>query len=328
MPNVRILSKSQVADLVSLKKAIEVVEDAFTAYQEGQTLIPPVVNLDIEKCHGEVHIKTAFIESMDTFAVKMASGFYDNPKIYGLPTGSGILVLSSGKTGRPLAIMDSAYITFLRTGASGALGIKYLAPTQVDRAAIIGAGINARWQLRGLMHFRAVREVRVFDIVRDSAAKFALEMSSELGLPISVAETASQAVEKVQVIVTCTPSRAPIIMKDWVRPGTHINAIGADMKGKQELDERLFETAKVVVDHIGQGPVFGECEMAVLHGILDVKRIYAEIGQLTSGKKPGRTSAEEVTIYDATGVAIQDVAVATLAYVYAERQNIGHVIEV
>ena len=327
MSLVRILSKSQIQELVPFSEAVRVVEDTFTDYQEGRTHIPPVVNLDIEKNRGEVHIKTAFLEPQDMFGVKIASGFYDNPRLFGLPTGSGIVLLSDGKTGRPLALMDSSFITFIRTGASGALGIKYLAPRQVTSAAIIGAGANARWQLRGLLHFRDVRDIRVYDKIPEASGRFAAEMSKELNVPVREVSTAALAVSGVQVIITCTPSRTPIVKREWVLPGTHINAFGADMKGKQELDERLFETAKVVVDHIRQAPAFGECEMAVEHGILDVGRIHAEIGELTSGRKPGREKPEEITIYDATGVAIQDVAIAAFVYERAVVGDIGTVVE-
>jgi len=328
MAKLRILSKDDIASLLNFEKTIEVVADAFTAYQEGKTLVPSVVHMEINKWRGELDIKSSYVESMDLVAAKIAGGFFDNPKNFSLPTGMGIIILVDGRNGMPLAIMEGWYITVIRTGASGALGIKYLARQDTRVGAVIGAGDIGRIQLRGLKHFRDIEEVRIFDINKQAASKFVKEMSQVLEIKIIPVDNAQQAVEGADVVITCVPSREPVVMQEWIGSGTHLNAIGADMKSKQELDEELFRNAKVVVDSIKQAPYWGECQTAVSKGILKIEDIYAEVGELTSGRKKGRTNAEEITIYDATGVAIQDAATAGLVYRLAEEKDIGQVVEI
>jgi len=328
MAKLRVLSKDDIASLLSFEKSIEVVGDAFTAYQEGKTLIPPVVHMEIGKWRGELDIKSSYVEPTELVGAKIAGGYLDNPKNFGLPTGMGVIILLDARNGMPLAIMEGWHITVIRTGASGALGIKYLARQNVRVGAVIGAGNIGRIQLRGLKHFRDVEEVRVFDIDKEAASKFVKEMSQALEVKIISVDGAQQAVEGADVVITCVPSREPVVMREWIAPGTHLNAIGADMKGKQELDEELFRNAKVVVDNIKQAPYWGECQIAVSKGILKIEDIYAEIGELTSGRKKGRMNPEEITIYDATGVSIQDIATAGLVYRVAEERNIGQVVEI
>jgi alanine dehydrogenase len=327
MPQVRFLSRADVGRLLDLGRTITAVSEAFSAYQEGKCLLAPVVNLDMENAHGELHIKAAYVESLSLISTKLIHAFYDNPTKYQLPTGMGLLVLADGTTGRPLSVMDSSLLTFFRTGASGALGIRHLSREDSRVATLVGAGVNGRMQLRGLRLVRPVQEIRVYDIVPTAAAMCAAEMSVELALPVRAYADLHEAVDGADILITCTPSRSPYIRKDWIKPGTHINAIGADGNGKQELDADVFRGAKVVVDHVNQCTSFGETSWPIRKGVIHSEDIYAEIGELTSGKKPGRTSPEEVTIYDATGVAIQDLAAAGLAFRTAEEKGIGCLVE-
>jgi alanine dehydrogenase len=327
MGQVRFLSKTDVESLIDFENTIDVVAEAFAAHQEGDTLLPPVLNMYMGKVRGELHIKSAYVESMNLISTKLITAFYHNPQTHNLPVGMGFIFLADGNTGLPLAVMDSSCITFFRTGASGALGIKHLARQNTCVGAMIGAGTNARYQLRGLAHFRKMKEVRVFDINRDAAKRFAREMAEELMLNIVVFDGPRDAVEGADVVITCTPATSPIIRKDWISPGTHINAMGADCKEKQELEESLFEGAKIVVDNKNQCLEFGECGKAVANGIIAAKDIYAEIGELTAMKKPGRADEDEVTIYDATGVAIQDLAAASLVYRRAEERSVGQLVD-
>ena len=327
MPQIRFLSKADIGRLLDLDRTVDAVAEAFSAFQEGKCLIAPVVNLHMDHVHGELHIKAAYVESLSLISTKLIHAFYDNPRKYRLPTGMGLLVLADGLTGRPLAVMDSSQITFLRTGASGALGIRYLAREDSRVAALVGAGVNGRMQLRGLRLARPVEEIRVYDLDAGAAASCAAEMSAELAVPVRACASLREAVRGADILITCTPSRTPFIHKDWIEPGMHINAIGADGNGKQELEADVFVGAKVVVDHAGQCVSFGETSWPIRKGLLRAEDIYAEIGELTSGQKPGRTSPEEVTIYDATGVAIQDLAAAGLALLTAEAAGAGTLIE-
>jgi len=327
MPKIRFLSKADIGRLLDLPRTVKAVAEAFSAYQEGKCLLAPVVNLHMDKVHGELHIKATYVESLSLISTKLIHAFYDNPRKYHLPTGMGLVVLADGMTGRPLSVMDSSLITFLRTGASGALGIRYLSREDSRIATLIGAGVNGRMQLRGLLHVRPVQEIRVYDIVPEAAASCAAEMSAELSIAVRACGGLREAVDEADILITCTPSRTPFIRKDWIRPGMHINAIGADGNGKQELEEEVFLGAKVVVDHVGQCSSFGETSWPIKKGLLRVEDIYAEIGELTSGRKPGRISQDEVTIYDATGVAIQDLAAAGLAFRMAEEKGVGCLVE-
>lgn len=327
MPQIRFLSKADVGRLLDLGRTIDAVAEAFSAYQEGKCLIAPVVNMHMDNVRGELHVKAAYVESLSLISTKLIHAFYDNPRKYRLPTGMGLLVLADGLTGKPLAVMDSSMITFLRTGASGALGIRHLAREDSRIATLVGAGVNGRMQLRGLRLERPVEEIRVYDIDLKAADSCAAEMSDELGVPVRAFASLREAVLGADILITCTPSRSPFILRDWIKPGTHINAIGADGNGKQELEADVFIGAKIVVDHAGQCASFGETSWPIKGGLLRAEDIYAEIGELTSGRKPGRTSPGEVTIYDATGVAIQDLAAAGLALLTAESVGAGCLFE-
>jgi ornithine cyclodeaminase/alanine dehydrogenase-like protein (mu-crystallin family) len=220
--------------------------------------------------------------------------------------------------------MDGGCITSIRTGAAGAVAAKYLARSDTEVVAVLGAGTQGRAQLRGLVEVRSVKNVKVYDELGERAEVYCREMSAELPrVEIEVSTSAQQAVEGADIIVTATPSTCPIVLDEWVTRGVHINAMGADAPGKQELDARLLPRAKVVVDRLSQCCTIGECQHALSLGLISRDDIYAEIGEVTAGRKPGRESGEEITIFDGTGVAIQDVAVAALVYEMASNNGLG-----
>jgi alanine dehydrogenase len=324
MKEILLLTKKEIQALISLPGAITAVENAYTAYIRGETTIPPVVNLQVEQHKGEVDIKSAYVEPQELIGIKVASGFWENQERFNLPSGFATILLLNGITGMPLCIMDGGYITSIRTGAAGAVAAKYLARSDAEVAAIIGAGTQGRMQLRGLLEVRKIRQVSVYDESIERATAYSLEMSRELPeLDVMVSESARQAVEGADVIVTATPSTSAFIRDEWVVPGIHINAIGADAPGKQELDPQTFVRAKVVVDKLSQCRVIGETQHPLSLDLISEEDIYAEIGEITAGLKPGRASREEITIFDATGVAIQDVAVASLVYELASEKELG-----
>jgi len=200
---------------------------------------------------------------------------------------------------------------------------KYLARRDSRSVGIVGTGVQGRYQLIGLNELFDIAEVRAYDRIKDSSMRYASEMSSKLGLDVKAVEVPRDAVENADIVVTATPSRKPIINSKWVRSGTHINAIGADEPGKQELDSQILTKAKIVVDCFEECKVRGEINSAISEGTIDLSNIYAELGDIVAGKKKGRESASEITIFDATGMAIQDIATSYEIYKIAKEKGIG-----
>ncbi len=310
-----IFNEEQIRQAVSHADAIAVVRQAFDADGRGDTVVPSVINLAIPGVDGEFHVKTAYVAGIAHVAVKVASGFYDNPK-RGLPTGSGMMMLFDASTGMPAALLlDNGYLTDIRTGAAGAVAADCLARSRVRRVGMIGSGVQARHQAICLHHVRPFERLIAWSVDSAGLARYASEMRERLGVETAVAPGPEQVVREADVLVTCTPSRAPIVSADWLRPGMHVTALGSDGPGKQELDARCLMRADLVVcDRLAQCARLGELQHALAAGLMRETDVHAELGQVVAGKKPGRTSDAQITIADLTGVGIQDTAIASLAY--------------
>jgi ornithine cyclodeaminase len=282
------------------------------------------MHISVEEHEGELDVKSACIRGLDAFAIKIAAGFYRN-KDLGLPNSSGMMVLISAQTGFPIALLlDNGYLTQVRTGLAGAIAAKYLAPDKTDTVGILGAGTQGRFQVRALQLVRQFRRVFIFDKTPESARRYADEMSGEMGLPVEVATSPAQLLEKSDLIVTSTPSRSPVLMLEWLHSALHITAMGADGPGKQELDPRILGRAdRLVCDRKSQCVRIGELQHAFSAGILTEQSEIVELGEITSGTKPGRRNDEEITVCDLTGVGIQDTAIAVLAYRLALERGMG-----
>jgi alanine dehydrogenase len=234
------------------------------------------------------------------------------------------VLLFEGKTSALSCIMDGTWITGCRTGAAGAISVKYLARADAEKLCVIGAGNQARRQLHAIMRVRRLTEVRVWDALPEFLNAYVTEMSEHTGLKIRKCATAEEAVRGADIVATTTRGRSgPIVKKEWIQPGTHIAAIGADMPGKQELYADVFTGAKVVNDSIGLCVNNGETQNAVRAGIIRPEDIYAEIGEIILGKKPGRESPDEVTIFDTVGMSIQDNVMAVMLYKGALEKGLG-----
>jgi len=305
-----------------MEDAIEAVERCFAAYSEGKTGMPPIVASYVKKYGGVLEIKSGYLET-DCIGAKVICYFESNPSKYSLPALTGVVILDDLKTGVPIAILNAAPITALRTGAAGAVAAKYLARRDSHNVGIIGTGVQGRSQLIGLNELFDIEEVRAYDRIKDSSMRYASEMSKKLGLNVKAVEAPKDAVENADIVVTATPSRSPIINSKWVREGVHINAIGADEPGKQELDPQILTKAKIVVDCLAECKVRGEINMAISERIIGLSDVYAELGDIVTGKKKGRESASEITIFDATGMAIQDIATSYEIYKIAKQKGIG-----
>jgi len=326
---VLLLSEHEIRDLVGAAEALPAVRDAFVRLARGEAILPGVINLDIPKSGAEVHVKGAHLQGSRFFTIKVASGSYANPE-RGLPVGSGIVLVFDAVTGFPRAVLfDNGYLTDLRTGAAGALAADLLARREVDRVGIIGVGTQARYQFAALLGVRKPERVIAFGRSEAKATAFAREMEKLHGIRVLPAKTAEQAVRGSDVVITVTPSREPLVRAEWVMPGTHITAVGADGPDKQELDVEVLKKAdKVVADRLDQCIRLGEIHHAIDAGALRPEDVYAELGEIAAGLKRGRTSDQEITVADLTGVGVQDAALAELVVVGAARRVVGKALDI
>jgi ornithine cyclodeaminase len=314
------LRKSVGLDVVSLAT----IEQAFADLANGHVTIPPPMAIEFPTSDGEIHIKSAYLHGKDAFAIKIASGFYRNTE-RGQPTASGMMVLVSSETGFLEAIfLDNGYLTQLRTALAGAIAAKYFARKKLGTVGIIGAGTQGRYQLRAVQLVRQFNKGVIFDRVPSLATEYANEMSSELGLTVTPAESVSEVVHESDLVVTSTPSRRPFLMLEHIHPGIHITAMGADGPGKQELDPQILGHAdRLGCDSKQQCFRLGELQHGLKHGTITEQSTIVELGEVITGQKPGRQHEDEVTVCDLTGVGVQDTAIALFAYNLARQAALG-----
>ncbi|MCK4937962.1 MAG: alanine dehydrogenase [Methanosarcinales archaeon] len=319
--NILWLNKRDVEELVNIYDVIPVVEVAFREHGLDRVQMPPKMYLDFKGHNGDLRVMPGYLEGPDIAGVKLVNVHPDNPG-RGLPTVMALMVLNSTKTGAPLAVMDATTLTDLRTGAAGGVAAKYLSRKDSKVVGMIGLGRQARTQLRAIKAVRDIEQVRIFDTSRDSVDAFKAEIEQETRTEI-IKEPNVHEVCDCDILVTTTPVRSPLVKAEWIKPGTHINAIGADAAGKEELNPMILKKAKVVVDAVAQASHSGEVNVPISKGIFSVDEIYSELGQIVSGKKPGRESDAEITVFDSTGLAIQDVVTADLIYRRAIERKLG-----
>jgi ornithine cyclodeaminase len=304
-----------VVPLAEIKKALAAVdalpliEEGFAAYSRGEVVVPPVGELLFNDPPGDVHIKYGYIKGDDFYVIKIASGFTDNPKL-GLPSGGGLMLVYSQKTGILEAILlDEGYLTNLRTAVAGAVAAKHLAPRVVTAVGIIGAGVQGRMQLDWLRRVRTFDEAVVWGVSEEELAGYRRDMASS-GLKIRTTLWAEEVAAAANLIVTCTPATTPLLKAEWIRPGTHITAVGSDTATKQELEAAILAKAdRVVVDSLSQSEFRGEVFKAVSAGVIGRDRL-VELGQVIADEKLRRASENEITVADLTGVAVQDIQIS------------------
>jgi alanine dehydrogenase len=283
---------------------IKAVEQAFRDLGQGKAHMPMKAYLVVEK--GDFRAMPAALS--DAAGVKWVNVHPDNPSL-GLPTVMAVMIYNDPATGYPLAILDATDVTAYRTGAVGAVASKYLARKNSRTLGIIGAGRQAYTQLLAQVQLFKFEQIRVFDVSKEAVEKLISFYPQYPVRAASLAETAAS-----DILCTVTPVREPIVKKEWIRPGTHINAIGADAEGKEELEPAILKGAIVVVDDLAQASAAGEINVPIRRGLFKTEEIHATLSEIVLGKKPGRKSEQDITIFDATGVAIEDVATAKLIY--------------
>ncbi len=292
---------------------VPLIEEGFAAYSRGEVVVPPVGEMIFEDPPGDVHIKYGYIKGDEYYVVKLASGFYDNPK-RGLPSSNGMMLLFDLRTGEPRAILhDECLLTNIRTAAAGAVAAKYLAPAKVTRAGILGAGAQGRLQLEYLRRVREFREAWVWGLDEAELEAYKADMEP-MGFRIRTTLDPAEVAASCNVIVTCTPSTKPLLRARDIRPGTHITAMGSDTAEKQELDEAILASAdRVVVDSISQSLYRGEAFRAMQAGVLAKERL-VELGAVIMHPSLRRASDDETTVADLTGVAVQDIQIAKAVF--------------
>lgn len=308
-----LLRRHDVTRLLTMEECIVAVEHAFRLYGEKQAMSPGMLGL--HGSHGAFHIKAGFLRlQRDYFAAKVNANYPQNGEQFGLPTIQGVVVLCDAENGRPLAMMDSSEITARRTAAASAVAAKYLARPESAVLTVCGCGVLGRAQLCALAAVLPLRKVFAYDMRQERAAQFAEEVGSYSGVEVRPVTDLRKALLDSDVAVTCTTSKKPLLAREDVPAGIFLAAVGADHPGKWELASDLMASAKVVTDVTDQCAAIGDLHHAIASGTMRSTDVYAELGEIVAGVKPGRTTAEEILVFDSTGMALQDVAAAAVVY--------------
>ncbi|MBJ6125938.1 ornithine cyclodeaminase family protein [Microvirga splendida] len=308
--SITFLDLAQIEERLKGLDLVPLMEEAFAAFSRGEAVVPPPGELLFEDPPGEVHIKYGYLKARDTYVVKIASGFWNNPAL-GLSSSDGLLLVFRKSTGELAAVLnDRGRLTDLRTAAAGAVAAKHLAPERIDTVGVLGTGIQAELQVQLLQSVRACRNIVFWGRNPERADAYAQRMRDK-GFLVETARSPAEVASRCRLIVTATASSEPLLRWADIRPGTHITAIGADSAEKQELDADIVARADVVVtDSRAQGRSRGELWHAYHNDEAGLSRI-VEIGEIVSGKVRGRMAAEQVTVSTFSGLAVQDIAIAS-----------------
>ena len=319
----------QVFNLEQIKSVMEqiditpFIEEGFVAYSQGKVVVPPVGEMIFENPPADVHIKYGYIKDDDYFAIKIASGFYENYKI-NLPTSDGLILLFSQRDGTLASILlDECYLTNVRTAVAGQVVAKYMAPSKIDCIGVFGTGVQGRMQVEYLKPVVDCRNIVVWGLPQDNFDTYKQDMK-KLGFSVQTTRDAGEVTEKCRLIITATPSKTPFIDVKQIKPGTHITAMGSDTPQKQELDPKILQKADMIVaDSIEQCLSRGEIFKALQAGLVK-KEDLIELGDVIAGGQPGRTSDEQITVADLTGVAVQDIQIAKAVHEALIQSDFGN----
>lgn len=321
--NLRILSADDVRRALPMDQAVEAMKHAFAQLSGGRAEVPIRLPIDVKAHNGVTLFMPAYLADDDQMAIKIVSVYSDNPA-QGLPLIHALVVVIDASTGIPRAAMDGTYLTALRTGAVSGAATDLLARPEIRTAAIFGAGAQGRTQLEAVCAVRPIEQAWVFDPDLERSLAYASEMSTRLSLRVNVAASPAEAVQNADVVCTATTSAAPVFDDANLQPGVHINAVGAYTPHMQEIPVETVVRAKVVVDHLESSMAeAGDLIIPIQQGRFNQDRIYAELGDIAAGRKPGRETANEITLFKSVGVAVQDVAAAGRVLATADRLDLG-----
>lgn len=311
------IGANELSDCVHMASLIDAIEEAFVAYHKGDATMPPKTYVDIEEYNGDFRAMPAAVD--DSAGVKWVNVHPDNPEKFNLPTVMGVVIYSDPETAYPLAIMDGTKLTRYRTGAVAGVATRHLAPSNASSLGLLGAGQQAHTQLEAISKAVDLDQVVLSDL-DDAAINGFIDAESDR--PVDIVRGSPEEVAGCDVISTTTPSREPILKREWIQDGTHINAIGADAEGKQELDSKILADANVVVDDWEQCSHSGEINIPVAEGVLSRGDVHADLSSVVTGGAPA-SGDEDITVFDSTGLAIQDIATAKLVYESADELGLG-----
>lgn len=312
--NFLVISRSTVEELYTMRDAVESQERAFRALGRGDAKVLPIIHSDVRQHSGHIEVKPGVVLNPAVYGLKLISVYPKNERLR-IPPMQAVILINDAKTGVPLAITDGAYITNLRTAAAGAVGARYLARRNSRSVGVIGTGVQGRMQALALKEVLNFQSLKAWSPRAASRKRYALEMENALGIPVRAVDSAREAIRGVDILVTATPATAPIVKRDWIEDGLHINSIGADRRGKRELAPEVYGHAKI----------FTDCrEVAVEKGLFRSGQIFAELGEVVAGVMKGRESDEEITIFDSSGVGVQDVFAAEMVYRRARAKKMGY----
>jgi len=319
-----ILKKKDIIQHVDLNEdLIPIIEEAFISLSKGKTVMPPIMRIDIEKYHGESDVKAAYVEGLDSFAIKIASGFFDNPKL-GLPSSNGLMVLLDSKTGVIKSVLlDEGYLTDTRTAIAGAIASKYLSNQDANSVGIIGAGIQARLQLKAILLVRKINKINIWARDQVKVTQF-LDNLKDLKIDINISESCKDLASISDIIITTTPSKKPLLEFDWIKKGTHITAMGSDAEQKNELHPMMIKLCdKYVPDSQLQTTILGELNHAIKENLISSNDKFNDLGSIIIDPTLGRKNKEDITICDLTGTGVQDTAIARYTFNICKKHNLG-----
>ena len=323
---ITIVTEAELRELIHLdEEALQAVADGFSALATTDVALPPIMRIDVPDQNGEVDVKSAYVHGAERFAIKIAGGFWENPKRYNLPSGSGQMVVLSATTGRCEAILlDNGYLTDVRTALAGALAARHLARQELKTVGQIGAGAQGRYQMQALQLVRRYERVLVYDRDEGRLDDYVRDMPEVLGVEVVKAASVEEVVGNSDCVTTSTPSHEPFVRAEWLHEGLHVTAMGADAEHKQELFPEVLGRADLVVcDRKSQCVRLGELHHALDSGALADDSAVRELGELTAGQHPGRRDDEQITVADLTGVGVQDTAISLLACTKAKAAGAG-----
>tara|TARA_Y100001970_G_scaffold293811_1_gene443408 strand:- start:2742 stop:3704 length:963 start_codon:yes stop_codon:yes gene_type:complete len=313
----KLVTLDEIRLLLDTDSLIDEIEAGFVLYSDGKVNVPPVGFMHFDDPPGDVHIKYGSIEDDDYWVLKIASGFYQNPSL-GLQASDGVILVFSQRSGAlELVLHDRCWLTDMRTAAAGAVAARHLAPRKIDHIGVIGTGVQARMQLEMLCSVVEAKSALVWGRNKEKVRRMVSELGSSdalfaAGMEVRAVESVEELADRSRLIVTATSAHEPVLRADHVQPGTHITAMGSDDDGKQELGVDLLGQAdRIVADSVSQCRQYGECVHAINAGVISLDDI-AELGAVVSGSTDGRTSDDQITIADLTGVAVQDIQIAKM----------------
>ena len=324
-----VLTSSEIKKCVQLNgQLIPIIEDAFKSLALGKTTMPPILRLDIEKYHGESDVKAAYIDGLDSYAIKVASGFFNNPNL-GLPSSNGLMILLDSKTGMLKSVLlDKGYLTDVRTAIAGAIAAKHLSNPGSSNVGIIGAGIQAKMQLEALLLVRNIKTANIWSRDSKKTKTFVQNIKDKINIKIIACESPEQTVNLSEILITCTPSKSPIIKSEWLKQGLHITAMGSDAEMKNELDPKIIKDCDYYIpDSQSQTSILGELNHAIKAGLVSAEKKYNELGSVIINSNLGRRNINDVTVADLTGTGVQDTAIARHTYKISADKGFGIIIE-